>query len=43
MPTHSNTACKRVISLEREPHPNEFLPSMKKVAKGSRHKLSPAG
>ncbi|KAJ7012361.1 hypothetical protein NC653_002423 [Populus alba x Populus x berolinensis] len=28
IPTHSDTACKRVISLGREPHPNEFLPSM---------------
>lgn len=30
IPTHSSTACKMVISLGREPHPNEFLPSIQK-------------
>ncbi|KAJ6963669.1 hypothetical protein NC652_002094 [Populus alba x Populus x berolinensis] len=35
IPTHSSTACKGVISLGREPHPNEFLPSMQKEARGS--------
>ncbi|KAJ6964110.1 hypothetical protein NC652_002402 [Populus alba x Populus x berolinensis] len=35
IPTHSSAACKRVISLGRDPHPNELLPSMQREAKDS--------